>query len=100
MGSPTSVTTEDPGPPRPPGRAGPRGTPTAALGVAAPRRVHDDYDYDDNDDVVGRRGRGPQRPSEAPPTGMLLPGVLSELAFYYGACCLYPHLPPRRGKEG
>jgi len=83
MGNPTSVTTEDPGPPRPPGRAGSRGTPTAALGGAAPRR-----------------GRGPQRPSEAPPTGMLLPGVLSELAFYYGACCLYPHLPPRRGKEG
>jgi hypothetical protein len=95
MGNPTSVTPEDPGPRRPLGGAGSRGTPTAAaLGGAAPRRVHDDYD------VVGRRRRGPQRPSEAPPTGMLLPGALSELAFYYGACCLYHHLPPHRGKEG
>ena len=92
MGNPTSVTTENPEP-RPLGRTGSRGTPTtaAALGGAAARRVHD---------VVGRRRRGPQWPKEAPPTGMLLPGVLSELAFYYGACCLYSHLPPRWGKEG
>jgi hypothetical protein len=96
MGNPTSITTEDPEP-RPLGRAGSQGsqgTPRAAAalgGAAAARRVHD---------VVGHRRRGPQWPKEAPPTGMLLPGVLSELAFYYGACCLYPHLPPRWGKEG
>ena len=92
MGNPTSITTEDPEP-RPLGRAGSQGTPRAAAlgGAAAARRVHD---------VVGRRRRGPQWPKEAPPTGMLLPGVQSELAFYYGACCLYPHLPPRWGKEG
>jgi hypothetical protein len=92
MGNPTGVITENPEP-RPLGRAGSQGTPTAALAEAAARRVHDD------DDDGRRRRRGP-RPSEALPTGTRLPGVLSELAFYYGACCLYPHLPSRRGKEG
>ena len=38
------------------------------------------------------------RPSEAPPTGALT-GVLGELAFYYGAYCLYHRSSaPRRGK--
>ena len=29
------------------------------------------------------------RPSEAPPTGAPMTGVLGELAFYYGACWLH-----------
>jgi hypothetical protein len=82
MGSPTSVTTENPEPHRK-GGAGPRGTPTAATdGV--------DASYSDE-----RPSRGPWF-SEAPPTGVLT-GVLGELAFYYGACCLYHRSAQRRG---
>ena len=63
MGSPTSITTENPEPRRP-GGAGSKGTPAA---------------YSDE-----RPSRGPW-PSEAPPTG-LLTGMLGEMTFYYGAC--------------
>ena len=31
----------------------------------------------------------PPRPSEAPPSGAPMTGVLGELAFYYGACWLH-----------
>ena len=84
MGSPTSVTTENPEPRRK-GGAGPRGAPTAATdGV--------DASYSDE-----RLSRGPWF-SEAPPTGVLT-GVLGELAFYYGACCLYHRSAQRRGSS-
>jgi hypothetical protein len=82
MGSPTSVTTENTEPRRK-GGAGPRGTPTATTdGV--------DASYSDE-----RPSRGPSF-SEPPPTGVLT-GVLGELAFYYGACCLYHRSAQRRG---
>ena len=84
MESPTSsAATENPQEPR---TGGSRGSPTAAA-PGGTIRV---------DDVVGS-GRGP-RPSEVPPTGALT-WVLGELAFYYGACCLYHHRSaPRRGR--
>ena len=84
MGSPASVTTENPEPRRQ-GGAGSRVPPAAA--------THDfDAAYSDE-----RSSRGPL-PSEAPPTGALT-WVLGELAFYYGACCLYHRsAPPRREK--
>jgi hypothetical protein len=83
MGSPTSVTTENTEQPRRKGGASPRGTPTATTdGV--------DASYSDE-----RPSRGPWF-SEAPPTGVLT-GVLGELAFYYGACCLYHRSAQRRG---
>jgi hypothetical protein len=86
MGSPTrSVTTENPEQPRQQGGAGPRGTPTAATdGV--------DASYSDE-----RPSRGPWLSEPAPPTGVLT-GVLGELAFYYGACCLYHRSAQPRGK--
>ncbi len=70
MGSPTSVTTENPEP-RGTGGTGSKGTPVAT----------DDIDAAYSDE---RPSRGPW-PSEAPPTGMLT-GMLGEMAFYYGAC--------------
>ena len=85
MGSPTSVTTENPEQPRQQGRAGPRGTPTAATDVV-------DASYSDE-----RPSRGTWF-SEAPPSGVLT-GVLGELAFYYGACCLYHRSAQRRGSS-
>jgi hypothetical protein len=85
MGSPTSVTTENPEP-RGKGGACSRVTPTAATDVV-------DATYSDE-----RPSRAP-RPSEVPPTGALT-WVLGEMDFYYGACCLYYRSapPPRRGK--
>jgi hypothetical protein len=83
MGSPTSVTTENPEQPRQQGRAGPRGTPTAATDVV-------DAAYSDEQPSQSTW------PSEVPPTGVLT-GVLGELAFYYGACCLYHRSAQRRG---
>ena len=71
MGSPTSITTENPEPRRP-GWAGSKGTPAA---------------YSDE-----RPSRSPW-PSETPPTG-----VLGEMAFYYGACWLHHRSAQRRGK--
>jgi hypothetical protein len=62
MGSPTSVTTENPEPRRKGGASRSRGAKTA---------------YSEEDE---RPSRGPW-PSEAPMTGML-----GEMAFYYGAC--------------
>ena len=38
------------------------------------------------------------RPSEAPPIGAPMTGVLGELAFYYGACWLHYRSAQRRGK--
>ena len=70
MGSPTSVTTEDPEPRRKGGASRSRGTPTVAIGSI-------ETAYPDEDE---RPSRGPW-PSEAPMTGML-----GEIAFFYGAC--------------
>ena len=83
MGSPTrSVTTENPEPSGK-GGSGSRGTPTAATDV-------DDAAYSDE-----QPSRGPWLGEPAPPTGVLT-GVLGELAFYYGACCLYHRSTQRR----
>jgi hypothetical protein len=73
MGSPTSVTTENPEPHRKGGASSSRGTPTAAI---------DDIEAAYSDDE--RSSRGPW-PSEAPPA-WLPTGMLGEMAFYYGAC--------------
>ena len=84
MGSPTSVTTENPAPHRK-GRASlSEGTPTAAI---------DDIEAAYPDE---RPSRGPW-PSEAPPTG-LPTGMLGEMAFYYGACWLHYRSAQRQGK--
>jgi hypothetical protein len=84
MGSPTSVTTENPEPHRK-GRAScSEGTPTAAI---------DDIEAAYPDE---RPSRGPW-PSEAPPTG-LPTGMLSEVAFYYGECWLHYRSAQRQGK--
>ena len=74
MGSPTSVTTENPEPRRKGGASRTKGTPTAAI---------DDVEaaYSDEDE---RPSRGPW-PSEAPPAWLPI-GMLGEMAFYYGAC--------------
>jgi hypothetical protein len=80
MGSPTSVTTENPELRRQ-GGAGSRGTPTADTDVV-------DAAYSDE-----RQSRSPWL-SEAP-----LTGVLGEMAFYYGACWLHHRSSvQRRGK--
>ncbi len=88
MGSPTSVTTEvttENTEPRRQGGACSKGTPSAVTG---------DIDVACSDE---RPSRSPW-PSEAPPTGVLT-GVLGELAFYYGACCLYHRSTPPRQKK-
>lgn len=85
MGSPTSVTTKNPEPRRQ-GGAGSRGTPTSVAAVV-------DAAYSDE-----RPSRGPWL-SEAPPTGVLITGVLGEMAFYYGACWLHHRSAQRRGKR-
>ena len=69
MGSPTSVTTENPEPRRKGGASRSKGTSMAAF---------DDIEAAYSDDE--RPSWGPW-PSEAPMTGML-----GEMAFYYGAC--------------
>jgi hypothetical protein len=79
MGSPTSVTTENPEPRRL-DEAGSKGTSTASTAVV-------NAAYSDE-----RPSKG-QWYSEAPPTGALT-WVLGELAFYYGACCLYHRSAP------
>ena len=84
MGSPTSITTENPEP-RQPGGAGARGTPAAT--------TDDDVDASYSDE---RPSQGAW-PSEAPPTGVLT-GVLGEMAFYYGAYWLHYRSAQRRGK--
>ena len=83
MGSQTSVTTETPEPRR---QVGYRSR--AILRAAAVV----DPAYSDE-----RPSRGP-RLSEAPPTGVLR-WVLGEMAFYYGACCLYYRSAPPRGEK-
>ncbi len=86
MGSPTSVTTENSEPPG-------KGEASCSKGI---RVSTNDIDAAYSDQ---RPSRGPWS-SEAPPTGVLT-GVLGELAFYYGACCLYHRsAPPRQGKMG
>ena len=90
MGSPTSVTTENHEPPCGKGGAGPRGDPKAATdGIDVAHVAHYSNERPSSQDPW---------PSEAPPTGVLT-GVLSELAFYYGACWLHNRsAPPRPGK--
>ena len=66
MGSSTRAATEDPERRRKDAASLSNGKPNATL------------------DEVERSPRGPW-PSEAPPTG-LLPGMLGEMAFCYGAC--------------
>ena len=85
MGSPTSVTTENPEPHRRDGASSSTGTPTAAI---------DDIEAAYSDDE--RSSRGPW-PSEAPPVG-LPTGMLGEMAFYYGACWLHYRSAQRQGK--
>ena len=87
MGSPTSATTETPELPQRPGGTGSKGTPAAAT----------------DDDVVDAASydERPSRsswPSEVPPTGVLMTGVLGEMAFYYGACWLHYRSAQRRVK--
>ena len=84
MGSPTSVTTENPEPHRQSGTVS-RGTPRAATeGVdAAP-----------SDEEHPSRVRWF---SEVAPSGVLT-GVLGEMAFYYETCCLHHQSVQRRGK--
>ena len=85
MGSPTSVTTENPEPRRP-GGAGSKGTPAAAT---------DDFVDAAYSDERSSRGAWP---GETPPTGVLT-GVLGELAFYYGACWLHYRSAQRPEKK-
>ena len=83
MGSPTSVTTENPEPRR---QVGDRSrAPLRAAALVDPA-------YSDE-----RLSRGP-RLSEVPPTGVLT-WALGELAFYYGACCLYHRSAPPRWEK-
>ena len=91
MGSPTSFTTENPEPPPrcPGGAGGSKGTPAAA--------PTDDVVVDAASYPYERPSRGPW-PSEVPLTGVLMPGVLGELAFYYGACWLHYRSAQRRGQ--
>ncbi len=85
MASHKSVTTENPEPRRQAG-AGSRGTTTAATDLVV------DAAYSDE-----RFSRGHWL-SEVPPTGVLTE-VLGEMAFYYGACCLYHRSAQHRGKR-
>jgi hypothetical protein len=73
MGSSTSAATEGPERRRKDAASRPKGTPNATL---------DDVEAAYSDDE--RSPRSPW-PGEAPPTG-LLPGMLGEMAFCYGAC--------------
>lgn len=79
MESSTSITTQTPEPRRQVGNRS-----RATLRAAG---VVDEAYYSDE-----RPSCGP-RLSEAPPTGVLT-WVLGEMAFYYGACCLYHRSPP------
>ena len=82
MGGPTNVTTENPELRRKGGACSSKETPTAVTdGIEAA--------YSDDE----RPSLGPW-PSEAPPTG-LLPGMLGEMAFYYGACWRHYRLAQR-----
>ncbi len=85
MGSPTSVTTQNP---EPHGKGG-------ACSKGTPAAPTDDIDASYSDEE--RPCRGPWT-SEAPPTGVLT-GVLGEMAFYYGACWLHHRSAQRRGKK-
>ena len=84
MGSPTSVTTENSEPPGKGGTSYSKGIPVATNDI--------DVAYSDE-----RPSRGPW-PCETPPTGVLT-GVLGEMAFYYGACCLYHRSAPTQGRQ-
>jgi hypothetical protein len=78
MESSTSVTTENPEPRR-----------RAELLSIQPRPA---AAYSDAANFHERPYWGPW-PSEVPPTGVLTE-VLGEMAFYYGACCLYHRSAP------
>jgi hypothetical protein len=83
MGSPTSVTTENPEPRR-------KGGASSSCSKGTPAANTEDIDeayYSEE-----RPFRGPW-PSEVPATG-----VLGEMAFYYGACWLHHHSMQRRGR--
>jgi len=73
MGSPKSVTTEEPGPRRQGATSRSKGTPKGYIGGV-------EAAYSDEEPP----SRDPW-PSEAPPTG-LLTGMLGEMALCYGAC--------------
>jgi hypothetical protein len=79
MRSHTSVTTQNPQPRRK-GEACSKGTPAAY-----------------SDERHERPSRGPW-PSDAPPTGVLMTGVLGELAFYYGAYWIHYRSAQHWGK--
>ena len=80
MGSPTSVTTENP---EPRGKGG--GASSCSKGTpAATENIDEAYSEE-------WPSRGPW-PSEVPATG-----VLGEMAFYYGACWLHHHSAQRHG---
>ena len=74
MGSPTSVTTENPEP-------HPFGAASCSKGIST--TAIDDIEAAYSDDE--RPSRGPW-PSEVPPNTGLLTGMLGEMAIYYGAC--------------
>jgi hypothetical protein len=82
MASPTSSTFENPEPPRAKGGTYSKGTPAAT----------DDIGAACSDE---RPSPGPWL-SEAPPTRVLLTGVLGELSFYYGACWRHYRSAQRR----
>ena len=84
MASPTSVTTENPEPPRGKGGTYSKGTPSTAT---------DDIDAAYSEE---RPSLAPW-PSEVPPTGVLT-GVLGEMAFCYEACWLHYRSAQRWGK--
>jgi hypothetical protein len=66
--------------------------------------VADDYDATAVDALVNAASYSAERPSqgqwysEVPPTGALT-WVLGELAFYYGACCLYHRSASTQGRQ-
>ncbi len=82
MGSPMSVTNENPEPQRRP----------RFLSIR-PRPASDDSDAAYFSEQPHRR---PQ-PSEVPQTGVLTE-VLGEMTFYYGTCCIYHRSPQCQGK--
>ena len=73
MRSPTSVTTEEPGPHQEGATSRSKGTPKGDIAGVEAAYPNEEPPF-----------RGPW-PSEVPPPG-LLPGMLGEMTFYYAAC--------------